>query len=264
MQDSNERPTSRRSVLRSGALLPAVGVWWGDTGGRASTSQEREDEQTLAAGLDTNFDLQSELQFERAPDPSRGSGNRGRVLRATSDGVATPDYAVTLVVTTDEDLALSDLVEADDEEGFAYDYLAGEDETGPVPDEAWLVLRSTKENREGLNPVLRTEVDDEAADGWRTRTVGPEIVGTVPEEGSGQEWKAFDRTALTVERIGTDIVERFGADASVLAAGIGRGTPSTEPTVADAYFDAFVLDGEERTLEATRKRRGEGAGSRGR
>lgn len=260
MRLSDEWPTTRRRVLRAGALLPAVAI--GATGARGSTDQPR-GEETLSAALDANFDGKRDLRIQRAPDPSDETPNRGQVLHATSDGERTEDYAVTLAGTAEEKLTLGDLTASSDDgtdtDRFAYDYFEGDEETGPAPDEAWLVLRKANGESDSQHVVFRTEDVETSTEAWRTRDVAPELEGSFPEEGLGQSWKQLDLEELEYRKRTENLVETFGSDARVLAAGIGRGTPTTGASVADVYYDDFVLDGEERTLEPTAER-GEGQG----
>lgn len=247
MNFTGDRPTTRRSVVRAAASLSVLGL--GVTGVRGFAN--RRNGETLSGAVDTNFDRQKELQLGRDRDPSQETPRRGQVLHATSDGAETEDYAISLAVTDEEELALSDLTSADD--GFVYDWFEGEAETGHAPDEAWIVLRTESMNEGEFRAVFRTEFSESRSGEWETRSVGPEIEGSFPEDGSGQLWKAYQFDELASERLTDDLIEQFGGDASVLAAGIGRGTPQTEPTVADTYYDSLVLAGEERTLEPTEK-----------
>lgn len=250
MNFTDDRLASRRNVVRAAAVLPLLGLGVDEARGFVRS----DDQKTIAGAVDANFDQTKELQIVRDPDPSDETPQRGQVLHATSDGTATGDYALSLAATDDEELALSDV--ADSEEGFAYDWFEGEAETGMAPDEAWLVLRTAEMSEREFRAVFRTEFSASRSGEWETRSVGPEVDGTFPEEGSGQRWKEYRFDAMSSVRVTENLLETFGGDATVLAAGIGRGTPQTEPTVADTYYDNIVLDGEKRTLEATVDRSG--------
>lgn len=248
MKLTGDRLTTRRNVVRAAAGLSVLGLGVGAARGFAD-DEERE---TLAGAVDTNFDRRKELHIRLVDDPPVERQGRGRVLHATSEGTETEDYAVTLTVTDDEELTLADLTSSDG--GFEFDWLEGANETGHSPDEAWIVLRTSDMDEGEFRAVFRTEFSDSRSGEWETRTVGPEIEGSIPEDGSGQLWKEYQFDELSSVRLTDDLVEQFGADASVLAAGIGRGTPQTEPTVADTYYADLVLDGEERSLDPTGKR----------
>lgn len=241
---------TRRTVLRAAVAVPLIGLGVNEARGFV----DRHDGETLAGAVDSSFDGRKDLQIRRAGDPSGETPRRGRVLHATSDGIATKDYALTLAVTDEEELTLADLTSAD--EGFVYDWFEGTDETGHSPDEAWIVVRTADMAEGEVRALFRTEFFESRSGEWETRRVGPEIEGTVPEDGSGQLWKEYQFEELTSVRVTDDLVDEFGADATVLAAGIGRGTPQTEPTVADTYYDELIIDGVERSLEATEERGG--------
>lgn len=242
--------TTRRNVVRAAAAVPLLGLGVTEVRGFV----DRHDGETISGAVDANFDRRRDLTIRRERDPSEETPRRGQVLNATSDGTETEDYAIALAVTDEEDVTLADVTSSDG--GFEYDWFEGDGETGHSPDEAWIVLRTSDMDEGEFRALFRTEFFESRSGEWETRTVGPEIEGTFPEDGSGQLWKEYQFDEMRSVRVTDDLIDEFGADASVLAAGIGRGTPQTEPTVADTYYDTLVLDGEERSLEATEERGG--------
>lgn len=259
MRFTDDSHVTRRRVLGAAAALSFAG--FGVTGVRGFA--DRHDDDTLARAIDANFDRRRDLRLRWSPDPSDETPRRGQVLHATSDGNDTLDYAVTLSVTEEDDLTLGDLaadeqLESRDHEDarFAYDFYTGEQETGPSPDEVWLVLRSESDTHD-FRAIFRTEDVAAAGDGWQTRNVARELEGSVPEAGLGQVWKQFDFDDLTWTEATENPVGEFGADKAVLAVGVGRGTPTVEETTADTYYDNLVVAGERRELAPTEER-GEG------
>jgi hypothetical protein len=179
------------------------------------------------------------------------------VVEVSSAGEPTADYAISLVNLMAEPLRLGDLVD----QGFGYDFLAGEANESACPDEVWILLRGDGGGMgpRGFHPVFRTEDLGEVGH-WGHRDVSREIRGSVLEDGTNQEWKQFDLRSHGVDRIGQDLLARFGPDAPVEAVGIGRGTPSTGPAAVECYYDNLVVAGTEYRLPVPRGPTGNGRG----
>lgn len=240
---------SRRAVLRAGASMVAAG-------GLAVTSGDLAVRAMAPAGQARTFDIdengEENQQFVVTDDPA---GGPGEVLHATTDGVATTDYAVTMANLSRDDLTLAGL----DARGLEYDYYVGSSETGMSPDEVVIVVHT---DDEGRKLVFRTEDGTRVRGGetWRTRDVTPELTGTSSLPGIDQHWKAFHPDGRQVERIGRNLVARFGGDATVKGVGVGKGTPTTGEAVSDTYYDRFTVAGTEYDLPTT-VRPGRGTGS---
>ncbi|WP_306059831.1 hypothetical protein [Natronococcus wangiae] len=237
----------RRLLLRNAA---AVAVGSAAISNDAELTELFEDpvSSALSRSVDIDGDGIDHVQFAAADDPA---GERGTVLQASSQGAATRDYAISLRNLAFADLTLADLVD----DGLAYDYYVGADNTSMAPNEVCLVLTGPEN---GLDLVFRTK-DDEREGDWYTRDVATELIGDSELPGSEQPWKrihltrenatAMDRS--NVELLEENLLERFGADTSVRAAGLGHGMPTMEPETIDTYYDAFAVAGTEYELPTT-------------
>lgn len=231
---------TRRSVLTGIGGLAALGV----LGGGASVAIDAAPN-GLARSFDTNDDGDAEMVLRRESSPP--GGRSGSVLNITSQGVDTPDYAVSLARFTSEKLTLGDLVD----EGLSYDYYEGADSTDPGPDEVWVVIHESARGRGNggqRHALFRKEEDDRGAEQWRTRDVTPELEGDFRTGGSGEPWKEFHVNGRSIETVGDDVVDIFGRDATVKWAGVGRGSPGWKSFVADTYYDRFTAAGNTPTL----------------
>jgi hypothetical protein len=191
--------------------------------------------------IDANRDGAVTIELRRAGSPTKE--RRGSAVLMTSNGEPTGDYAVSLVTLVNEGSTLGDLADGE----FGYDFYTGDRNDSASPDEVWIVLRSQESGPSRFHPVFRTE-DLGSTEAWEHRDVAREIAGNVPADGTNQEWKAFDLQNYGVDRIGQNLLEQFDRDAAVEAVGVGRGTPSMDPSVIETYYDAFVVDGTERRL----------------
>lgn len=254
---------TRRTVLGGVAGLAALAVG----AGAAPDIALGGGPDGLARSFDTNDDGDAEMVIRRVSDPP--GGRTGSVINATTDGADTPDYAASLARLASEQLTLDELVA----DGFAYDYYEGSASTSPGPDEVWLVIHSTEDGEQGRHILFRKETDsgtDSGGNGtttqeptWSTRDVAAELVGDFSAGESGEPWKEFHIDGRSIEPVAEsdgNIVATYGADASVKWAGIGRGSPGWESFVANTYYDAFTVAGEERSLPVTDGKGGGGAG----
>lgn len=194
----------------------------------------------IARGIDTNRDGDTDVEINRV------TRNGTKAIQITSNGIETPDYGVSLVNVQPRDLTLGELASSD----TSYEYAAGEQNDSAVPDEVWLVLKSRQSGHTGRHYVCRTEVDASPS-GWTARPVDQEITGDfsgAPSPGSGHEWKEFHVNDRSLTKIGDDLTAIYGIDATVQGIGVGRGTPTTEPSTLNTYYANLVVAGEGMTL----------------
>lgn len=239
---------TRRSLVRNSVVAALGGV-------AVSDGKELLDKPASAAlsrSHDIDGDGTDHVQFVAADDPA---DDRGTVLRATSRGEETRDYAVSLQNLAFAKLTLADLVD----DGLSYDYYVGAENTSMAPNEVCLVLTG---RGNGMDLVFRTKDDDrEDAEGeeWHTRDVAPELTGESDLPGSDQPWKRIhltrkNATAMDgskVEHLEENLLGHFDDNTRVRAAGLGHGTPTMEPSIIDTYYDEFTVAGTAYELSTT-------------
>ncbi|QGX93571.1 hypothetical protein EI982_01555 [Haloplanus rallus] len=187
----------------------------------------------------------SDIDFELVDDPA-GTGNK--VAHATSGGVQTNDYATSVV-------SVNETIGNIKSGSLTYEYYDGANNTNAAPDEVWLLI----EESDGTRHVVRHTSNDDFTQGgstppgdeqWLTRNVHLEIDGDPdPEDNPNFFW--FDGASNNIpdsEADGNqtaDLGAEFGDDATVLAMGIGVGSPSSSSgVVPDIYYRNPQLDGE--------------------
>lgn len=206
---------------------------------------------------DHDMDMAFTNRMRLAADPADpADGGRQGVVHVTSAGES-QDYAVSGIDLRSRDLTLGDVNESG---SFTYDYFKGEDASYKVPDEAFLILQRA----DGGISVTYRKKDTDQRGVWDTRDVSSEF--------SKGDWRAIDVDAgdidvedeqvrVTSEVIGQNIMalreqehyagvlDRFSADASLLAVAIGNG--SVDGVVSDAYFDNIQVNETAYTVPAT-------------
>lgn len=243
---------SRRTVLQAvGAVSTGVGIQQvgnalhrnsGAFDALALEMQMAMNGRGVAREIDMNKDGDTDVEVARADTDGRED-----VLQITSNGTTTVDYGFSVANVQRRKLTLGDLT---GDGTTTYEYMAGEDDTAAVPDEVWLVLKSRETETKGRQYVCRTETGG-TGDPWGTRQVDREITGDfggAPNPGSGQEWKEFHRSDRELTRVGEDLTEVYGEEATVQGIGVGHGTPTTSATKLNVYYDNLVVAGESTEL----------------
>jgi len=208
-------------------------------------------------------------QLCEGEDGTNEKSDRERVVRVTSNGEETVDYASSIVDLTERDLTLGDVTGSDAR--LQYDYFEGPNNRNAAPDEVFVITDYDPEsdgNADSADGEVVTVAHLTGNDGrdpdpadvdcsednkqWRTRDVANEIA-------SAEGWR--DRT-VTREMIETgemllpeaialrdsdpeneSLVARYGEDVQLLAVGFGKGW-TTRGTVVDVYYDELVVNDE--------------------
>ena len=225
------------------AVSPAVA----DEHDQDELPQEGDRSLDEAFAWDVDMAMQFSNQMQLDGDPA-GEG-RENVVHITSHGEESSDYPCGAVDIRDRSLTLGDVSESG---ALTYDYYKGDDATYQVPDEVFLILRTTDEvlhvayRKKDAQTTVEWHTRDVSSefldDGWRAIEVGDEDV----DEEDERITTTFDAVGDQIMNLRTqdtfaDLLDRFGEDAALLAVAIGNG--SVEGVVSDAYFhDLRVTD----------------------
>jgi hypothetical protein len=188
---------------------------------------------------DTAFGLNGDPAFEddEAEDAREG------VVRVSSDGAATSDYAhsmVNVLARRDDRIHLPEL------EAVSYDYYEGVDNTGTVPDEVFVSLLTPDDQLKLAVTTVNRSVSDEywqtldvldvmGEDRWDVIDIGftdlSTSVASIATAGALRDAPSQENVALTDEY----------SDASLAGVGFGAGN-TLDQTVIDRYFDTLTID----------------------
>lgn len=204
------------------------------------TTPERVTPMAGTGVLDGNDDCRRQTHLHDDGDP--GADGREAVVHLTSHDRSTADYALAVVDIGDVDLT--------DVAQLEFDYYEGPNNSDAAPDEVWLVI----ENESGRHIVYRTFNDGSMtqAEEWRTQDVTPALtdsdrpwVAVEISEPVTDPRRALDQlTADDLAEVGTNLTATYGANATVLAVGVGHGAPLAGPTVVDLYVDELIVNGQ--------------------
>jgi len=213
-------------------------------------------------------DGKADTKGAKKPDaPGKGwsNGKRCGIVHVTSEGKPTEDYPCLTIDLREHELTLGDFSK---KRHLTYDYFAGKVHEPAAPGQVFLTLRTTdkKAGKERYWVAYRTANDDRSTKRWRRRFVSKEF-----DQGG---WRALEvdsdlidvddervrdkLTAKVIEgEIGklrqqepfTDVRQRFGEDAELLAVTIGTGNVGNS-VVLDAYFHNVRVLGMRRAIPA--------------
>lgn len=186
-----------------------------------------------AAVIDIGGDGTCDVQLDRVDDPA-DTGREG-VVRASSDGVATDDYAISMRET--KEVPINNIRSGD----ITFDYFGGAYNTTSAPDEVYLLI---EESNETDRLVYHTGNDgDQDAEIWKTRDVGAEINGNENALNKNFNWFEVAPGNNTYSKpsnggLNSDL------DGTIKAVGFGRGSTGGGDTI-ETYYDKLVVDGAE-------------------